>query len=471
MLMCGIAGVFGSPHASEYAFLEIYSLQHRGQESVGISSSDGRTIRTIKRGGRVLEAIRQEDINYLEGNMAIAHVRYSTSGDSGEVNAQPIVGRTPIGEVAVVHNGNIVNYLSLKRELELKGVSFRHSSDTELFLALLGTEEVSVPEDLRIHPRDAQVVPRLISALRRMEGAYSFLMLVGDKLVAGRDPFGFRPLCVGRKGKALLFASESCAFDTVEGEFWREVRPGEIIVVDRYGIRSYFPFRQERRAQCIFEFVYFSRPDSFIFGEWVYNVRKELGRQLAREDDVSADVVVPVPDSGVVPALGYAQERGLPFELGLIRNHYVGRSFIEPTQELRNLRVLMKLSPNRAVLEGKRIVVIDDSLVRGTTSKRIVGMLRRAGAKEIHMRIASPPVFGPCYYGIDTPTREELIANRMSLEDIRKFIGVDSLRYLSLEGLRACVKRSEDFCDACFSNDYPTPTPLLTRSLSGRRPS
>ncbi len=456
MPMCGIAGVFNSPYASQFAFLQIYSLQHRGQESVGISSSDGERIRTVRRGGRVLDALKQEDLNFLTGNSAIAHVRYSTAGDSGAGNAQPLVRSTRIGEVAVVHNGNIVNYLPLRRELEERGFSFEYSSDTELFLVLLETGEEFVPEGTQLHHRDREILPRLFYALRRLEGAYSFLMLYRDKLIAGRDPFGFRPLCVGRKNRTLLFASESCAFDILEGELWREIKPGEVVVVDGKGIRSYRPFRGERRAMCIFEFVYFSRPDSFIFGEWTYAVRKEFGRQLAREDDVSADVVIPVPDSGVVPALGYAEERGLPFEMGLIRNHYVGRSFIEPTQELRNLRVLMKLSPNRSVLRGRRIVVIDDSLVRGTTSRRIVNMLRRAGAKEIHMRIASPPVVGPCFYGIDTPTREELIANRMSLPEIAEFIGVDSLRYLSLEGMRRCVHRSGEFCDACFSSDYPT---------------
>ncbi len=454
--MCGIAGVFNNPYASQYAFLQIYSLQHRGQESVGISSSDGKEIKTVKKAGRVLESIRQEDLNYLSGTNAIAHVRYSTAGDSGASNAQPIVRETPLGEVAVVHNGNIVNYVSLRYELEQRGIEFEYSSDTELFIALLETGDEYIPAGMDIHPRDREFIPKLFSCLSRLEGAFSFLMLWKDKLIAGRDPFGFRPLCIGRKGKTLLFASESCSFDIVEAEFWREVKPGEVMVVDEAGIRSYFPFPQNRLAQCIFEFVYFSRPDSYIFSDWAYNVRKELGRQLAREDDVTADVVVPVPDSGVVPAIGYSQERGIPMEMGLIRNHYVGRSFIEPTQELRNLRVLMKLSPNRAVLEGKRVVVIDDSLVRGTTSKRIVSMLWRAGVKEIHLRIASPPVIGPCYYGIDTPTKEELIANRMSLEGIREFIGVNSLRYLSLEGLRSCVGEWGNFCDACFSNEYPT---------------
>jgi len=454
--MCGIAGVFNSPYASQFAFLQIYSLQHRGQESVGISSSDGERIRTVRKGGRVLEAIKQDDLNFLEGRNAIAHVRYSTAGDSGVQNAQPIVRSTPVGEVAVVHNGNIVNYLTLRKELESLGLSFEHSSDTELFLTLLQTGRDLIPDGVELHPRDRDILPKLFYVLSRLEGAYSFLMLWRDRLIAGRDPFGFRPLCIGRKGRTLLFASESCAFDILEGEFWREVRPGEVVVADGSGIRSYQPFFSSRKAMCVFEFVYFSRPDSYIFGNWTYQIRKEFGRQLAREDDVLADVVVPVPDSGVVPALGYAEEKRLPFEMGLIRNHYVGRSFIEPTQELRNLRVLMKLSPNRAVLEGRRIVVIDDSLVRGTTSRRIVSMLRRAGVREIHMRIASPPVVGPCFYGIDTPTREELIANRMNLEEIRGFIGVDSLRYLSLKGLRSCLLQKDEFCDACFSNEYPT---------------
>ncbi len=466
--MCGIAGVFGTDLAPQLVYLQIYSLQHRGQESVGISSWDGKDLRTVKKGGRVLEAISREDLESLKGFSAIAHVRYSTSGDSGHVNAQPLERETPLGPTAVVHNGNIVNFLPLREELSKKGINFHYSSDTELFLALLEEEKVFLPEGLNLHPKDKEILPKIFYVLNRLKGAFSFLMIVGDKLIAGRDPLGFRPLCMGRKRDAILFASESCAFDIVEAQFWREVRPGEVIVVDESGIRSYFPFQSERHAKCIFELVYFARPDSYIFGDWVYTVRKKFGIELAKEDDVQADVVIPVPDSGVVPALGYAQERGIPFEMGLIRNHYVGRSFIEPTQELRNLRVLMKLSPNRSVLKGKKIVVIDDSLVRGTTSKRIVNMLRRAGAKEIHMRIASPPVVGPCYYGIDTPTREELIANRMTLEEIAEFIGVDSLKYLSLEGLRRAVKESGNFCDACFSNNYPIP--VDTGALKRNRP-
>jgi amidophosphoribosyltransferase len=441
--MCGIAGVFNNEHASQYVFLQIYSLQHRGQESAGICTFDGRELRVVRKAGRVLERIDQRDLDHLKGSVGIGHVRYSTAGDSGGSNAQPILRETPFGELAIVHNGNVTNYLSLRESLESKGVQFRYSSDTEIFLALL--EDVE-GEDLE---------SALFDALRRVEGAYSLLIVAGEKLIAVRDPYGFRPLLMGKRGETILFASESCAFDIVEAQLVREVEPGEVVVVDGEGIKSYFPFPSTRKAMCIFEFVYFSRPDSFIFGEWAYRVRKDLGRRLALEDETEADFVVPVPDSGVVPAMGYAEVKGIPFEMGLIRNHYVGRSFIEPTEELRNLRVLMKLSPNRAVLEGRRIIVIDDSLVRGTTSKRIVSMLRRAGAKEIHLRIASPPVVGPCYYGIDTPTREELIANRMSIDQIREFIGVDSLKYLSLEGLRSCVRDSSSFCDACFSNEYP----------------
>ena len=443
--MCGIAGVFNNDHASQYVFLQIYSLQHRGQESSGIASFDGSEIRVVRKSGRVLESINQEHLDYLKGNVAIGHVRYSTAGDSGGVNAQPIVRETPFGTMAVVHNGNITNFPSLKRKLAERGVTFEYSSDSELFLALL--EDESLGEDL---------ISRFLYSLTMLEGAYSILMIAGGKLIAARDPYGFRPLLIGNREGTIVFASQSCVLVIVEGQIIGEVEPGEVVVVDDSGMKSYFPFGKRRISMCIFEFVYFSRPDSYIFGEYAYRIRKELGKKLALEDDTVADFVVPVPDSGVVPALGYSEVKGIPFELGLIRNHYVGRSFIEPTEELRNLKVLMKLSPNRSVIEGKSIVVVDDSLVRGTTSKRIVTMLRRAGAREIHLRIASPPVIGPCYYGIDTPTKEELIANRMSVDGIREFIGVDSLRYLSLEGLRSCVEDHTRFCDACFSNEYPT---------------
>ncbi|MFN3869973.1 MAG: amidophosphoribosyltransferase [Aquificaceae bacterium] len=452
--MCGIFGVFNAEHAERYAFYGIYALQHRGQESVGMGVSDFEDIRVVRKAGLVLEAIRKEDLEGFFGYSAIAHVRYSTAGDSGANNSQPLIKETSFGKVAVVHNGNLVNYLSLRRELEDKGKSFSYTSDTELFLALLDEGEF-LPEGVELHPIDRELLPKIFYVLSRVKGAYSLLYLFKDRMIAIRDPMGFRPLLMGRIKDTILFASESCAFDILQAELWREIKPGEVLVVDNYGIRSYFPFKSDKKAMCIFELVYFSKPESFVLDNWVYKTRKRMGELLAYEDQVQADVVVPVPDSGLVPALGYSQAKGLPLELGLIRNHYVGRSFIEPTQELRDIKVLMKLNSNRAVLEGKRVVVIDDSLVRGTTSKKIVGMLRRAGAKEVHMRIASPPVVGPCYFGIDTPTRDELIANRMSLEDIRKFIGADSLKYLSLESLRSVVENPQDFCDACFSNVYP----------------
>lgn len=452
--MCGIFGVFNAEHAERYAFYGIYALQHRGQESVGIAVSDFENIKVVKKPGLVLEAIRKEDLEGIFGYSAIAHVRYSTAGDPGGINSQPIVKDTTFGKVAVVHNGNLVNHLILRSELESKGIRLTHTSDTELFLALLEEGEL-LPKDIDLHPLDRDILPRVFYALSKVKGAYSLLYLFKHRLIAVRDPMGFRPLLMGRLKDTILFASESCAFDILQAELWREVRPGEVLVVDKQGIRSYFPFKSDRKAMCIFELVYFSKPESFVFNNWVYKVRKRMGELLAYEDDISADLVVPVPDSGLVPAIGYSQAKGLPLELGLIRNHYVGRSFIEPTQELRDIKVLMKLNSNKAVLEGKRVIVIDDSLVRGTTSKKIVNMLKRAGAKEVHMRIASPPVIGPCYFGIDTPTRDELIANRMSIEDIRKFIGADSLKYLSLEGLRSIVESPQDFCDACFSDNYP----------------
>ncbi|WP_448584594.1 amidophosphoribosyltransferase [Thermocrinis sp.] len=452
--MCGIFGIFGVENAEKYAFYGIYALQHRGQESVGIAVSDFESIKLVKKPGLVLSAIKGEDLEGLSGYLAIAHVRYATAGRSGDFNAQPFLKNTVIGQVAVAHNGNLINFKSLKEELLRTGESFEYDSDTELFLSLIGKGK-EVPEGIVLHPEDNEDLPYIFYVLKKVNGAYSTLFLLKDKLIAVRDPYGFRPLLMGRLKNAILFASESCAFDILGAELWREVRPGELIVVDKKGIRSYLFSQSRKKAMCIFEFVYFSKPESFIFNDWVYEIRKKMGEILASEEDVSADVVVPVPDSGVVPAIGFSQKSGIPLELGLIRNHYVGRSFIEPTQELRDVKVLMKLNPNPSVLKDKKVIVIDDSLVRGTTSKKIVSMLRRAGAKEVHMRIASPPVIGPCYYGIDTPTKEELIATKFSVEEIASFIGADSLRYLSLEGLRSCVEDYRNFCDACFSGIYP----------------
>ncbi len=452
--MCGIFGIFNIENAEKYAFFGIYALQHRGQESVGIASSDFEDVKVVRKEGLVLESLKKEELSQISGYCAIAHVRYSTAGDSGGINSQPIIMETPFGKAAVVHNGNLTNYLALREELQAQGIELSYTSDTELFLKLLGRGQF-IPEGIEIHPLDREIMPAIFYVISKVKGAYSLLYLFKDRIIALRDPMGFRPLLMGRLKDAILFASESCAFDILQAEIWREIKPGEVLVVDKHGIRSYFPFKSEKKAMCIFELVYFSKPESYIFDNWVYRVRKRMGELLAEEDEIEADLVVPVPDSGLVAAIGYSQKKSIPLELGLIRNHYVGRSFIEPTQELRDIKVLMKLNANRAVLEGKRVVVIDDSLVRGTTSKKIVNMLRRAGTKEVHMRIASPPVIRPCYFGIDTPTRDELIANRMSIEDIRRFIGADSLKYLSLEALRATVENPEDFCDACFSNCYP----------------
>ncbi len=465
--MCGVFGAFNVENAATHTYWGLYTLQHRGQESAGICSTDGKSFYLVKKPGRVLEALNKEDLKKLKGKSAIGHVRYSTAGDIGGTNAQPILAQTSKGEFALAHNGNLTNFQILRKELTDQGVVFKYTSDSEVFVHLIDTSSGWVPENLQLHPRDEDFLPYLFDALRQVEGAYSILILTKDKLIAARDPYGFRPLELGRNNQSWFVASESPAFDIVGATFKREIKPGEVVVIDKEGLRSYFPFRDRntRRAFCIFELIYFARPDSYIFGDWVYEVRKRLGRQLAKEvkGKIDVDVVVPVPDSGIVPTIGFSQEFGVPMELGLIRNHYVGRSFIEPTQELRDLKVLMKLSPVRPVLEGKRVAIIDDSLVRGTTSRRIVKMLKKAGAKEVHVLIASPPVISPCYYGIDIPTKEELIANQMDLEGIKNHIGADSLHYLSVEGMLKAVKGSpNDYCTACFTGDYPTPITHLS---------
>ena len=456
--MCGIFGAYNVENAPLYTYWGLYTLQHRGQESAGICSTDGKGFYIVKKQGLVLEALRKEDLEKLKGNSAIGHVRYSTTGDIGGTNAQPILAKTSKGEFAIAHNGNLTNYKILRKDLTSKGSVFTYTSDSEVFIHLIDQSEGWVPEGLSLHPRDRDFLPYLFDALRKVEGAYSLLFLLKDRLIAVRDPLGFRPLEIGRSGESWFVASESVAFDIVGAEFKREVKPGEVVVFDSEGIRSYFPFGEERKkAFCIFEFIYFARPDSYIFGDWVYEVRKRLGRELARElkGKLDVDVVVPVPDSGIVPTIGFSEESGIPMELGLIRNHYVGRSFIEPTQELRDLKVLMKLSPVKPVLKDKKVAIIDDSLVRGTTSRRIVKMLKKAGAKEVHVLIASPPVRFPCFYGIDIPTKEELIANQYDVEGIRKHIGAEGLYYLSVEGMLRAVKPN-GYCTACFTGEYPT---------------
>ncbi|BBA70137.1 amidophosphoribosyltransferase [Geobacter sulfurreducens] len=448
---CGIFGIYGHPEAANLTYLGLYALQHRGQEACGIVSSDGRSLYTHRSMGLVADVFgNQEIFGNLPGESAIGHVRYSTTGDSVLKNVQPIKVDYSRGSIAIAHNGNLVNAQYIKDELEAWGSIFQTTMDTEVILHLLATSKHSSLED------------RIIDTLGRIKGAYCLLFLTETRMVAARDPHGFRPLCLGRLGDAWVVASESCALDLIEAEFVREIEPGEIVVITKDGLTSHFPHKKIEPAPCIFEFVYFARPDSYIFGKNVYQVRKDFGRQLCREHGIDADIVIPVPDSGVPAALGYAQEAGIPFELGLIRNHYVGRTFIEPQQSIRHFGVKIKLNPVRDVLKGKRVVVIDDSIVRGTTSRKIVKMVRNAGASEVHVRISSPPTSYPCYYGIDTPTRKELISSSHTIEEIRKYITADSLGYLSEEGLLQAVGAgSNPFCKACFSGGYPITFPRL----------
>lgn len=448
---CGIFGIFNHPEASNLTYLGLYALQHRGQESCGIVSSDGVGLHAHKSMGLVADVFGNQDIfKSLPGRSAIGHVRYSTTGSSVIKNVQPIMVDYSRGSIAVAHNGNLVNAQFIKDELEAWGSIFQTTMDTEIIVHLLAISKAS------------SLVERLSEALNRIKGAYCLLFITETRMVAARDPNGFRPLCIGKLGDAYVVASESCALDLIEADFIREIEPGEIVVIDKSGMTSHFPLKKVDPTPCIFEFVYFSRPDSYIFGKNVYQVRKELGRQLAREHAVEADVVIPVPDSGVPAAMGYAEESGIRFELGLIRNHYVGRTFIEPQQSIRHFGVKIKLNPVREVLEGKRVVVIDDSIVRGTTSRKIVKMVRHAGAKEVHVRISSPPTSYPCYYGIDTPTRKELISSSHTLDEITKYITADSLGYLSREGLiQAVGGNSSSYCRACFSGEYPIKFPKL----------
>ena len=446
---CAVMGIYGHPEASNMVYLGLYALQHRGQESCGIVSSDGKGLISHRQMGLVADAFKEDVIKRLEGQSAIGHNRYSTTGQSHLKNAQPFVVEYSQGPIAVSHNGNLVNGALLREELERSGSIFQSTTDTEVVIHLIATS------------RETSLMGRIVEALGRARGAYSLLFLTLDKLIAARDPYGFRPLVLGKfpQGKnrgAYVFASETCALDLIEAEFIRDVEPGEIITVGAGGMESLKPFPPAPHAKCIFEYIYFARPDSNLFGHNVYQVRKALGRQLARESAVPADLVTPVPDSGVPAAIGYAEESKIPLEFGLIRNHYVGRTFIEPQQTIRNFGVKIKLNAQRDVLNGKRVVVVDDSIVRGTTSRKIIRMLRDAGAKEVHMRISSPATISPCYYGIDTPTRSELIASTNSVEEIRRYIEADSLAYLSNEGMYAYFGgRREGFCDACFTAKYP----------------
>jgi amidophosphoribosyltransferase len=446
--MCGVIGVFGHPEAANLAYLGLYALQHRGQESAGIVSSDGERLRRVREMGHVNDIFTANRLKDLPGFAAVGHVRYSTAGESTLQNAQPIAVDYAGGSVAVGHNGNLVNAIELRERLEGEGAIFSSSSDTEVIVHLIA------------HSRERTLPDRIADALRQVRGAYSLVFLSEGMLIAVRDPMGFRPLALGKAKDTFIVSSETCAFELIEAQFLRDIEPGEMVIIDKSGTRSVRPFAAQSPHRCVFEWVYFARPDSTIDGRSVYRARERMGRRLAVEHPVPADVVVPVPDSGVAAAIGYARESGIPYDQGLMRSHYMGRTFIEPSQQIRHFGVKLKLSPVREVLAGKRVVVVDDSIVRGTTSRKIVGMIRSAGAREVHMRISSPPTVGPCSYGIDTPTREELIASDHTLEQIRDYVGADSLGYLSLEGLFASVKGANDqakngFCDACFSNSYP----------------
>jgi amidophosphoribosyltransferase len=442
---CGVFGVFGHPEAAKLTYLGLYALQHRGQESSGIASSDGANLHLHRSLGLVQEVFTPEVIERLPGNAAIGHTRYSTAGDTTLINAQPIAIDFNKGKLALGHNGNLTNALELRRKLEHRAAIFQTTSDTEVIVHLIARS-------------NARNLPgALAEALSQVEGAYSLLLLTTDEMYAIRDPRGFRPLILGRIDGAWVAGSESCAFDLIDAEYVREVEPGEMVRISRSGVES-IRFAPEKPHQyCIFEHVYFSRPDSVVFGRPVNESRERLGRLLAREYPVAADIVTPVPDSGVPAAIGYAAESGIPFRLGLIRNHYIGRTFIEPEQAIRDFGVKLKLNPVRRMLEGQRVILVDDSIVRGTTSRKIVRMVREAGATEVHMRISCPPTISPCYYGVDTPRREELIASRNSVEQIREFLGADSLAYLSLPALRAAVEDNQGkFCTSCYTGNYPT---------------
>ena len=443
---CGIFGIWGHPESANLTYLGLYALQHRGQEGAGIVTSDGSQLHVEKDLGLVAEIFDKDDFSSLPGDRAIGHVRYSTQGQNILRNVQPFVVEHRKGGIALSHNGNLVNASQLRRDLEDSGALFHSTIDSEVIVHLLAS------------PRYNSFVDRVIFALHRIQGAYSLLFLTENEMVAIRDPYGFRPLSMGRRGDAVIFSSESCALDLIEAEYVREIAPGEVVVVNENGIESFFPFPTVPVKKCIFEYVYFARPDSLVFGKNVYNVRKEMGRVLAREHPIDADIVIPVPDSGIAAAIGYAEESGIPFELGLMRNHYVGRTFIEPAQSIRHFGVKIKLNPVREMLDGKRVVVIDDSIVRGTTSRKIIKMLRNVGAREVHMRISSPPTAFPCYYGIDTPTRSELIASSHTVEEINKYITTDTLGYMSLEGLIKATG-GNGYCCACFNGDYPLEFP------------
>jgi amidophosphoribosyltransferase len=444
--MCGIFGIYNHLEASNLAYLGLYALQHRGQESAGIVSSDKRQLHHYRQMGLVSEVFTQDILRRLSGKSAIGHVRYSTAGSSELKNAQPFSVDYYKGSLAIAHNGNLTNAFLIKSDLESRGSIFQSNMDTEVIVHLMARS------------KEKSSVERTVHALKQVEGAYSLLILTENEMIAARDPFGFRPLVLGQLKDAPVVASETCAFDLIGAEFVREIEPGEILLINEEGTKSFKPFPRKQHHQCIFEFIYFARPDSFFFNRNVYEVRKSLGAQLAMESPAAVDMVVPIPDSGFPAGLGYAAESKIPLELGMIRNHYIGRTFIEPEQRIRHFGVKIKLNPVKELLKGRRIITVDDSIVRATTSRKINRMFRNAGAKEIHVRISSPPITHPCFFGIDTPKQSELIASSHEIKEIQKFINASSLHYLTLEGLKKCVREdAEQFCYACFTGDYPLP--------------
>ena len=437
---CAVFGVYGHKQATYLTYLGLFSLQHRGQESSGIAVYKDGKLEVYKGLGLVSQVFNKQILDYLQGEIAIGHNRYSTAGDKDLKNAQPIVFQ----DIAIVHNGNLRNYEELKNLCASLNISLETTTDSEVILKLYAYYK----------NKYKNIKKALIETFKHLKGAFSVIILDKNTMIVARDKWGFRPLVMGEKDGAYIFASETCALNVLDAKFIREVKEGEVIILNKDKIENFLYDKPQKRA-CIFELIYFARPDSFIFGRNVYDVRENMGRILARESYIDADVVVPIPDSGVISALGFSRESKIPFEWGLLRSHYMGRSFINPTQELRDLAVRLKLSPIKSVLNGKRVVLIDDSLVRGTTAKRIINMVRKAGAKEVHLRISSPPIKHPCFYGIDTPTYEELIASKLKTQEIAKLIGADSLAYLSINGLlKACNANKDEFCLACFNGDY-----------------
>jgi amidophosphoribosyltransferase len=456
---CGVFGVCGVKQAAELVFFGLYALQHRGQESAGIVSSDGECVYAYKGLGLVSDVLTADALKGLSGQLAIGHNRYSTTGRTTLENTQPLLVTYRGGRLAIAHNGNLVNARELKAKMETQGSIFQTTMDSEIIVHLIARSKAASLEE------------KLADALSQIKGAYALVVMTETKLIGVCDPFGFRPLSIGKLTSGHCLASETCAFDIIGGKYVRSVEAGEMAIVEGESMKCVSALKSTRKAHCIFELIYFSRPDSIVFTESVAKVRRNLGRTLAREAPADADIVIAVPDSSNSAALGFAEGSGLPFELGLIRNHYVGRTFIDPVQRVRDQAVKVKFNPVRGVLSGKKVVVVDDSIVRGTTSRKLIRLIRNAGAKEVHFRVGSPPIKNPCFYGIDTPSKEELIASSHTVGEIAEFLGVDSLAYLSMEGLRSCVSTPDDFCYACFSGCYPVPVELEADKLALERDS